>query len=150
MGHFGIDIANKRANLPDGGIHPFSATTFTTAASALIAVLTAYPKSHNRILHFSDGVLTPLEVLSIVEKITQSKFEKESYSLKEMTAFAEKEVADGKSGVALQLGMLRLPFMGGGDIGLFTSVDNEEFRVKRADLKAAVESAVRNAVAKAA
>jgi hypothetical protein len=143
LGHLGIDIANKHANLPDGGIHPFSATTFATAASALVAVLTSYPRSHNRILHFSDGVLTPLEVLDMVEKITGSKFVRECYDLDEMTAFAEKEVAEGGSGMALQLAMLRSPFMGGGEISMFMKVDNEEFGVERRDVKVATEDAIR-------
>lgn len=146
LGHLGIDIANKHANLPDGGIHPFSATTFATAASALIAVLTSYPRSHNRILHFSDGVLTPLEVLAMVEKITDSKFTLESYNLIEMSAFAEKEIAEGQNGIALQLAMLRLPFMAGGEISMFPKVDNDEFGVERRDVKAATEDAIRGAL----
>lgn len=132
--------------MPDGGVHPFSATTLATAADALIAVLALYPRSHNRVLHFSGGILTPLDVLALVEKNTSSEFTRKSYDLHEMAAVAEKEVAEGQSGIALQLAMLRLPFMGGGESGLFTSVDNEEFGVERRDLRVATEHAIRESI----
>lgn len=63
-----------------------------------------------------------------MEKTTDSKFTSESYDLHEMSAFAENEVVEGKSGMTFQLAMLRLPFMGEEEI---SKIDKEEFGLQK-------------------
>ncbi|KAF9732614.1 hypothetical protein PMIN06_009511 [Paraphaeosphaeria minitans] len=110
-----IDVRKRTAILPDGGRHPFSITSKETLGTALINLLSMYPKIKNTFLYICDGEATMNEVVLALQEASTSKeqWEISSYSIKEKKEEADANLKEGKMSLADFIGVLGVPFTGG-------------------------------------
>ncbi|KAH8821778.1 isoflavone reductase family protein [Xylogone sp. PMI_703] len=127
-----FNFKGREADLPDGGIHPFSTTSLKTLCSAVIGVLSEYPKTRNRLLYVADGVTTQRDLLAVVEGAQQQRWTRRSFPIIENKERAEERIRAGTYGFEEFVSVLMLPFFGG--MTVWATPDNELLGIKEEDL----------------
>ena len=110
---FSFDFEKKVAQLPDGGIHPFSTTSMHTLEKVVIGLLAEYPKSRNRLLYIADGITTQLALFRTVEKVTKQKWSRISVPIVEEVNKANQKISSGIFGGQEFKAVLTAPFFSG-------------------------------------
>ncbi|KAJ3516103.1 hypothetical protein NM208_g14888 [Fusarium decemcellulare] len=96
LGVFG-DFAARTVNLYDGGETPFSATTISTVARAVVATLHNFEQTKNRAVRVSDLSTTPRELLGTLQKLDSARqWVPISVDTGNLVREAEHELASGK------------------------------------------------------
>ena len=144
-----FDFLTHTAALPDNGVNPFPACSFSTLSGALVALLANPSKISNRFYHVSDGVLTQQDVVRIAEAETKISWKVSSFSIEGIRRTVSKNMQKGTYGNREFTATLTTAFFGG--LQVFTRLDNEFLGVERLDIRAEVARLVkeRTALAKA-
>lgn len=130
-GMLDFDFETKTANMPDGGIHPFSSTTLVTVGKALVAALSDNEKVKNRFVHIADGVVTQQDLLRAIEKDTGEKWTRKSFSVAEEYKDAKEAIKGGTLGIKEFYGTLRAAFFSG--MTVWKELDNEVLGIMEED-----------------
>ncbi|KAH7092174.1 isoflavone reductase family protein [Paraphoma chrysanthemicola] len=147
IGFFAFDFDKHTATLPDNGLNPWPATSFSTLSKVVIALFTTPTLISNRFYHISDGVFSHHDVFKVVEKTTGVPWTRSAFSIAEAREGALQNMAKGVYGPMEFFNSLQTGFFGG--IQVWRHVDNELFGVKfgEVDLRDEVADIVRRHVA---
>ncbi|KAF2105648.1 isoflavone reductase family protein [Lophiotrema nucula] len=119
----GFNFETKTANLPDNGVNPFPASSYTTLTKALSTLLSEPTKISNRFYHISDGVLTLRDCFSIVQGLDSTAWMKTSFSTEVVRDAALQNIQRGVFTPKEFVHTLMTAFFGG--IQVFSKLDNE-------------------------
>lgn len=70
-----FDVAQRKAYIQDGGVIKFSASNLPFIAKAVVKVLERSEETANKLLYIQSFHVTQNEVLAVLEKVTEEKFE---------------------------------------------------------------------------
>ena len=68
-GHF-FDVKGKKANVYDGGVHPFSTSRLSTVGHAVVQIFLKEKETENKTIRFHDIITTQNRLLEIAKKYT--------------------------------------------------------------------------------
>ncbi|EOD42949.1 putative isoflavone reductase family protein [Neofusicoccum parvum UCRNP2] len=126
-----FDFRQRLARLPDGGIHPFSATSMRTLGKAVVGLLAAPDAVRNSFVHVADGVTTCRDVLRAVEEETGQRWRTEVLALGEEREVARRSIREGAFSPREFMMYIRTPFFGGDQV--WKEVDNARLGIGEAD-----------------
>ena len=69
---FLVDVKGQKAELYDGGDRRFSTTRVTTVGDAIVAVLSHYEETKNRLVRIQDAVVTQNQLIGIAKRLGKS------------------------------------------------------------------------------
>jgi len=113
--------------LYDGGDRPFSVTSMSSVARAVVGVLQRFDSIRNRVVYIHDLVITQKQVLAIAQKLVpERKWDPVTVSTADLEAKSWEDVKKGEVFQKSALGFLARAVFGEGYGGEFGRVDNEE------------------------
>ncbi|GAB1193923.1 hypothetical protein APSETT444_003160 [Aspergillus pseudonomiae] len=123
---FFFDFRTETPPFYDGGDRPFSTTTLSTIAQAVIGVLTHFDETKNRPVYVHDLVTTQRQIYTIVQKLAPGrKWNPVDVSTAELEAKAREEWAKGNTDLRSIVGLLCRAVFAEGYGGELKEVDNE-------------------------
>lgn len=123
---FVFDWRNNSPKIFDGGDRPFSLTTLTSVASAVVGVLNHPAETKNRAVYVRDIITTQNKILEIAKKLTPGeKWEPVQVKLSDVEKASYEGLAKGDYSMNTMAGFLFMSILGEGYGGLFEKVDNE-------------------------
>jgi len=136
----GFDLANKSVTLYDEGKSLFVVTRLNDVAKFTVAALQHPEVSHNQTLRVGSFAVTQLQILEVLQKTTNQKFEVKAHvSTKDLERLAQEALAKGNVWEFITNALWSRIFSGKTNYPL----DNAKFpEVKPATLEEVVQEAV--------
>ena len=95
VGFLGINPKQKKANLYDGGVRPFSATLLPDVAKAIVGILKNPEAYKNKRVRIHSMRLTQKQLVEAHEKVTGSKYETTVINTKDLEKIGNDKFAAG-------------------------------------------------------
>lgn len=128
VGFLGLNAAEKKATLYDGGSVPFSTTTLASIGQSVVAVLSNPDKFKNQVIYVHSTVTTQRNLLDCFEKHTGVKWTIEEKSTADVEKETNAKLAQGDFSTIWKL--IYRSLWGEGYGGKFEDVKNEELGIK--------------------
>jgi hypothetical protein len=141
VGFHGFDLANKRANIYDGGDARYSSTNLHTIALAVIRALEKPDLTKNQYVYVSGIDTTQNEILAALEKITGQKWSVTHGTTKELLANGNAKIAKGDYSGILDL-LQAVTFGAEEELGYLKTAKewNEKLGLPKDDLEKAIRA----------
>jgi hypothetical protein len=92
----GFDIPNKKVSLFNGGTCKWNGTTLKSVGDAVVGILSSPSTTENKYLRIHDFHVNQLELLSIFEEETKTKWQVEDLDIEELAKDATTRLQGGE------------------------------------------------------
>lgn len=128
---FVLNTSDAKPIIINGGDLPFSATTLSSVADAVVGVLNHPEETKNRAVFVEDAKVTQNKLLALAKQAAPGKsWEPSSANLDDMTAKADERLSQGLLDLETFVPYLYRALLGTGFGGSFAKTDNELLGVK--------------------
>lgn len=144
VGFLGFDLANRKANIFDGGHAQFHVTNVATIGQAVVATLSTpdrFERTKNQYVRVASHKLSQLEILAALERVTGKTWTVTDMDSEPLVKDAREKLASGAGGFEDAYALVRALFFSKVSLGLLgDDLWNEELGLPEEDLDAGLKA----------